>query len=438
MSPTITTPAMTQAGIEDARYFFEQISIDGEAFSRLIEQLAIAETYFFREIAQFNEIRNRIVPELRALRGSQFPLRAWSAGCSSGEEAYSLAILFEQEAIPAHILATDISPKALAKAKLGTYGAWSLRGEGRQAASYIDAQSTRLVIPERLRAHIHFRRLNLVSDAYPSVVTATAELDLILCRNVLIYFDAARIQDVAKRLSACLARGGWLITGPSDPPLWDYLDLEPVMTAAGILYRRSERDGRPRINAPAVQSQASAAWKRPAVSPKRTERVPARGLPAAAPPRQTTDPGSPRVPSPSAAHIRELANRGKLGEALTASETAIAEDPTAPEFHYLRAIALLAQDRKEEAFEALRRVIYLDRSLAIAHFAMGSLLTRRGDYPKARRAFQRAYLLCATNDPDEILPLSDGERSEGLAEAARAHIEMLGRTKNVREGVHAA
>ncbi|MCD6075121.1 MAG: methyltransferase, CheR-type, partial [Rhodospirillales bacterium] len=228
---------MTLVGVTSPGHFLEQISTDNDLFSRLIEHLAIAETYFFRDIAQFNEIRNRIVPELRALRGPNFMLRAWSAGCSSGEEAYSLAILFEQEAIPAHILATDISPKALTKAKQGTYGTWSLRGEGRQAAAYIDANSPRLAIPDRLRAHVDFRHLNLVNDTYPSLASGTTELDLILCRNVLIYFDDDNIREVAKRLNACLARGGWLITGPSDPPLWDYVDLEPVTTPAGILYR---------------------------------------------------------------------------------------------------------------------------------------------------------------------------------------------------------
>src|SRR5690349_3009168 len=117
---------MAQMGFTDSLRFLEQISTDSDLFSRLVEHLAIAETYFFRDIAQFNEIRHRVVPELRALRGPDATLRAWSAGCSSGEEAYSLAILFEQEAVSGHVLATDISPKALAKAKQGTYGAWSL------------------------------------------------------------------------------------------------------------------------------------------------------------------------------------------------------------------------------------------------------------------------------------------------------------------------
>jgi chemotaxis protein methyltransferase CheR len=144
-----------------------------------------------------------------------------------------------------------------------------------------------------------------------------------------------------------------------------------------------------------------------------------------------------RQSTSSVAHIRDLADRGELSDAIAASEVAIAADPTAPEFHYLRAIALLAQDRKEEAFEALRRVIYLDRTLALAHFAMGTLLTRRGDFAKARRSFQRAYLLCATNDPDEALPLTDGERTEELAEAARAHIEMLNRNNSSSEGLRA-
>jgi chemotaxis protein methyltransferase CheR len=425
---------MAQMGFTDPLRFLEQISTDSDLFSRLVEHLAIAETYFFRDIAQFNEIRHRVVPELRALRGPDATLRAWSAGCSSGEEAYSLAILFEQEAVSGHVLATDISPKALAKAKQGTYGAWSLRGEGRQAAAHINANSSRLVIPDRLRARVDFRRLNLVSNEFPSLASGTTQLDLILCRNVLIYFDDRSIRDVAERLNACLARGGWLITGPSDPPLWDYLDLEPVTTAAGIFYRHTPHHLRSARRRPAETPLRQP--ERPVRAKESTRPTPA-ALSTAFSPARDKSGEVKRQPISSVAHIRDLADRGELSDAIAASEVAIAADPTAPEFHYLRAIALLAQDRKEEAFEALRRVIYLDRTLALAHFAMGTLLTRRGDFAKARRSFQRAYLLCATNDPDEALPLTDGERTEELAEAARAHIEMLNRNNSSSEGLRA-
>lgn len=418
--------AMALEGCPDETRFLERIRTNTRAFSRLVEQLTVAETYFFREIAQFDEIRSRIIPELRAARGVDWTLRAWSAGCSSGEEAYSLAILFEQEHMPARVLATDISSKALAKTRHGVYGSWSLRGEGHRAATYIDSDGPRLTMPDRLRDRIDIRELNLISDDYPSVAAGTTELDLILCRNVLIYFDERNIRKVAERLRTCLANGGWLITGPSDPPLWDYTDLEAVTTSAGIFYRRSAHPRR--LAANRLSERPPAVAERPIERRERPSRQRIRTRSARPLPQRRVE------PTITVAHIRGLADRGDLANAVSASESAIAMDPTVPEFHYLRAIALLALDRNEEAFEELRRVIYLDRSLAIAHFAMGTLLTGRGELAKARRAFQRAYVLCTANNPDEILPLTDGERAEGLAEAALAHIEMLNRNNRLNEG----
>ncbi len=124
--------AMARAGISDASRYHALLLGSPAAFDDLVCELAVGETYFFREPAQFEFIRHEVLPEFRRRR-PEATIRVWSAACASGEEAYSLAILLEEEglAAQAQILATDISHRSLARARQGTYTTWSLRGERR-------------------------------------------------------------------------------------------------------------------------------------------------------------------------------------------------------------------------------------------------------------------------------------------------------------------
>ena len=233
--------AMAKAKISDPGQFVKRLSADRHVLDHLIDELTVGETYFFREPHQFELIRRQILPELGRRRHPAATIQVWSAGCASGEEAYSLAILLEEEGLAdrSRILATDISRAALARARIATYGAWSLRSDQDDLADrYFHYKGSRLVLAGRFRDRVSFARLNLAADNYPSLKTATIAVDLILCRDVLIYFNQATVRKVAGRLLSCLADGGWLITGPSDPPLWDYAPYDTVVTPAGVFYRR--------------------------------------------------------------------------------------------------------------------------------------------------------------------------------------------------------
>ena len=146
-------------------------------------------------------------------------IRAWSAGCASGEEAYSLAILLSQMGLgdEASVLGTDISQAALATARGGRYRDWSLRGASPDfMARYFRSAGPSWSLIEPVKRCVRFAFLNLALDAYPSHVSSTHAMDLILCRNVLIYFDAWTVEQVARRLRESLAPGGWLYVGHSE------------------------------------------------------------------------------------------------------------------------------------------------------------------------------------------------------------------------------
>jgi chemotaxis protein methyltransferase CheR len=445
---------MARAGVADLEQYRNLLEADSKAFDHLVVELTVGETYFFREPAHFALIRREILPEVRRRRGAEHMLRAWSAGCASGEEPYSLAMLLEEEGLGgrAHVLATDISPAALGKARQATYTAWSLRGDGAAAAGpYLRRQGERYVLEEKIRRRVMFEHLNMALDVYPSFATGTWGMDLILCRNVLIYFAAETIAAVARRLLAALAPGGWLLTGSADPPLGSHAGFETVITDAGVFYRRPmaasgvSLDGKaldpaPAAGAPLAQPGTQYAVRSTQYSVLSTQ-YPAAPVDPLAAARQAIAEGQynraadlTRGLSADAAgaalHVRVLANV-EPAQAERACAEAVAHHALCAELHYLHAALLLELGRDEQAIQAVRRVIYLDRSLAVGHFTLGALLRARGDWAGARRAYRNARDLCVARPPDEIVPLSDGEPAGRLAEAAAAELALLDRRQEV-------
>jgi chemotaxis protein methyltransferase CheR len=447
--------AMAKAGVGEAEDYLERLRSGKLSFDDLVTEVTVGETYFFRDVAQLDFIREEVLPELRRLRGAGHVLKAWSAGCASGEEAYSLAILFEEERLARNssILATDISRTALTKARAGVYGAWSFRGDTRAVADrYFQRKGSRFAIASRFRERIEVDFLNLAIDVYPSIATGTAAMDLILCRNVLIYFDAETIERVAKSLFESLGEGGWLITGPSDPHLQGHAQFETVVTTSGVFYRRRSRArsllavATPAPSLP-VRQRVPAATK----GKRLPEAYPSGGAPgptlASRSPGIGTDDvdgvqdafirgdyervvnlttGSRRDAATQALRVRALANLGDPLRAERFAAKATVAHPTSPELHFLHGIILVQVGRYEQAARAIRRVIYLDRSLAVAHLTLGSILLQLKEPDEARRAFRNGRDLALGLPAEKIVPLSDGAHAGHLVEAAKAQIELLG------------
>ena len=186
---------------------------------RLIDEVTIQETSFVRDRSQFDEIGWHGLLEADVAAGSQ-TIRVWSAGCASGEEAYTLALLaaeaFAPGPPPVDVLGTDVSSAALAAAAAGRYRERAVRGlEPSLRERYLDRQTDgSYLVGHRLRALVRFRRHNLVRDPVPPL--GESHFDLIVCRNVLIYFDAPTIAQVIESLQRSLRRGGMLMLGAAD------------------------------------------------------------------------------------------------------------------------------------------------------------------------------------------------------------------------------
>jgi chemotaxis protein methyltransferase CheR len=414
---------MAECGARDPGAFLAQVEGEARIFDALVSGLTVGETYFIRDPAQFALIRDRIVPELLERQNAGEPLRFWSAGCASGEEPYSLAILAAQLGLAdrVSVLGTDLSSAALAKAQNASYGAWSLRGcDPDLIARHFRAAGNSWSLRSDIAGSVRFERHNLLSSTLPRGLGVPGTADLILCRNVLIYFDADAVGQTARMLAGALAEDGWLITAPADPPLTELAPLEVVATKAGQVYRRK----RPKIAAAPRQDTPVPLETRRRPRPPKAGAPPA-PAPALPPPGTTDAPADERTAL--LARVRALADGGNLRGAAAEAAQAAQSYRFDPEVHYLCAILLIGIGRDDEAARSLRQVVYLDRTLAAAHFVLGTVQARSGEPEKASRSFRNTVRLCARQPDGEAVPLADGENAARLAAAARAELTRLGR-----------
>ncbi|MFP2899638.1 CheR family methyltransferase, partial [Corallococcus sp. 4LFB] len=233
--------AMARANQDDVTRYLHEVALDNALFDDLLTELTIGETYFFRTHEHFDHLRRVVLPELRERRGQEHLVRAWSAACSSGEEPYSIAALLMAEGWEGHmtVRATDVSRTALSRAQQARYTDWSLRGPSAdRMRAHLRQEGRFYWLSQDVKRHVQLGYLNLALETWPSAESGIWQLDVIFCRNVLIYFNRATIEGVARRLHASLDDGGYLFTGPSDPPLGDYAPFEPVLTEWGVLYRK--------------------------------------------------------------------------------------------------------------------------------------------------------------------------------------------------------
>jgi len=457
------TAAMTDFGFDRVEEFIEwllSLSPTQNQIEILASHLTISETYFWREPQGFEALVEQILPGLiRAREKGERRLRIWSAGCASGEEPYSIAIALHRllpvpEDWRITILATDINPGILRRAMAGVYGGWSFRSlpKWMKEKYFHRKKDGRFGILPEIRKMVTFAYLNLVEDLYPSPLNNTNAMDLIFCRNVLMYFTPERAVQVGQRLYNSLVDGGWLMVGASELSQFIFPQFASVHFPGAIVYRKETGEPRP---AEVFRFDGNS-------SPKKMvqqERESATGIEKAALPPLRESAWIPEVESAlpnqvtfietpdrfvsgldAAAHdnkregeeatfditfrIRALADQGKLAEALSACDEAIAADKLDPGMHYLRATILQELNGHGEAIAALKRALYLDPNFVPAHFAIGNLMLRRGNARAAKKSFENVLALLSACRAEDILPEFEGLTAGRCREIIYATIQI--------------
>ena len=403
------------AAVDEYRAFLAGGAAVGEweEFARIFTS---GETFFFRDHGQFDLLRLRLLPELIARHRHDKTLRLWSAGCASGEEAYSLAMLVDM-LLPERggwnilILGTDIDSTAIAKARHGRYGKWSFRMvPAALQQRYFHHENDEWVLEERIRRMVTFRVANLLDEAFPasgSELNHGSELrnmDLILCRNVFIYFDTAAVSAVAAKLAATLVEGGYLMTAHTELIGYPVPGLKSRLVAEGVVHQRHVRP--PAVYVPTLPVVASAIRVTPPLTIARGKETPEQEA------RVSPSPQNSAIAFGASA--RAHADQGEYELAERMCRKALDADPLAATPYFL--LAQLAQIKGdfEQAKECLNKAIYLDHRCVAAYLELAALHERSGDMPRAH-GLRGAALKVVRTMPKDV-QIEQYERTAGELE----------------------
>ena len=405
-------------------------------WAALEAEITIGETFFFRYAEQFAALSDVILPTLLRARAGSRRLRIWSAGCASGAEPYSVAILLHRLLGAAigdwsiSILGTDISATALAAARRAEFGNWTLRSlsEADRRRDFIPVDGSdgrRWLLRPCYSTMVGFERQNLLALIEPGAPPAAADFDLVLCRNVLIYFHPDRVQALIRRFGGSLAADGWLLLGHAEAGGFDPVGLRAVAIDRTVAWMRAEIPtdaSRPMpLGTPSPGGLPATARPR-----SRAPRSPVAASSAAAP---SPDRGPNRGPEPEpedvvVERVRQLADRGDTDAALQLCREMLQRHPLSAPLFFYAAMLARALGRHDAAEADFRRAIYLCKSFVMAHYHLGLLLTETGRRDPGRRAIAEAARMAASRRIDEVLRCGDGMTAGQLRALTR--LDWLG------------
>ncbi|MDH3999203.1 MAG: tetratricopeptide repeat protein [Desulfuromonadales bacterium] len=414
-----------------------------DELNKLLSLLTVGETCFFRYRSHRESMLHDVVPRLIKANRAERQLRIWSAGCSTGEEPYSMAILLlehfpELADWDVQILATDINKHSLRKAREGVYGSRSLRlVEDSLRQRYFEESGGYYLVKPQVRVMVRFSYLNLQLDDYPHADSSTCDIDLLFCRNVLIYFQPETMRQIVARFARSLRPQVFLFMGHAE-----------TLQNISDRFRRQQRQGAffyqlktPALKVPAPQPQSTAPplQAAPPVSPPV---VPPPVVKASAPPPPKPEPEPPKdldalyqqamaaldheknteaercfdaILQEQPHHPRALvgkglmcANQGDYGGARKLCARAISQDDLLPEAYLLRGLILDMEGASARALVEYQKVLWLDQTFIMAHYLAAKAQARLGQDDKSRRCLRNALRYLERSVDQPLVPYSGG------------------------------
>ncbi|MCE5203175.1 MAG: CheR family methyltransferase [Coriobacteriales bacterium] len=424
----------TRLNYPDFDGYYQALANDEREFNELMNLITINETSFFRFPQQFDALRTRVLPEIMAGKPAHNrTIRIWSAGCSTGEEPYSIAMTAIDAGIPGlgwqvQVLGTDVSTKALTMAKKGEYTHRSVLNLPRETiARHFEVKGDKYVVAPHVKSLVDFGYHNLIKEPYP--LSLMGNWDVIFCRNVTIYFRLESTRRVVENFYNSLNEGGYLFIGHSETLSSISDAFEPLEVGGVFLYRKPKKrrhsatrpvtgfslkdvavDSRPKGSAgsAATKRRAEAAPasrpSRGSADPPRTPQAPAEEdlLESA---RHNMEHGHPervlelvgklleRDPNNAEAHLLSAyvhADSGDYELALEACHRALAIDPLLPVARYILGIIYQRQGDSVRAVSELKKTIYIDSEFALAHLNLANIYKAQRKWDAAAREYENA------------------------------------------------
>ncbi len=389
-----------------------------QAFVEIISPyITVGETYFFRDRKILRSFREEILPSLAS--SAKRPVKIWSAGCSTGEEPYTLAMIMEDSTLGLgggfRVYGTDLNENSLKKAQKGVYGRWSFRGmNDLEIAKYFDPfEDGFFQVKERYRSEVSFGSANLVASTLP---WRSGEIDVIFCRNVIMYFDDDGRRKVLEGFMDALSPDGWLVVAACETSLLDGSTFHPIHMEGQTFFRPTDVVER-------FCPFPSKIWS-PSEDPSwdddnydygvTEEEIPPSYSPLPEDPSdKELEPDT--VPSVDIDVIRSLADRGERKRALELCLSL--GNSTDPYVHYLTSVIYQDIGNLADAKERLRKALFLDPSFVMAHYSLlGIAISEGSDRERARnlRNLRGILLKMAEND---VIPHGDGATAKDLLSA---------------------
>lgn len=381
----------------------------------LAGELTVGETYFFRHTEQLQAFVEVAIPQALAARGRVSVL---SAGCSTGEEPYTLAML-ARSASSVHpgileISAFDLNPSAIRRARAGRYAAWALRETPIELQRrWFREHGRDAVIDDEVRHSVRFEERNLAGP--DPAFWVPGRWDVVFCRNVLMYFDPGAAAEVIARITAALTPGGYLFLGHAETLRGLSNDYHLCHTNGAFYYRRKGAVEAPRADTDGWAGAIQRASDRVRALATR----PPEGAPVGDPSRRV-DLTSRLLDAVT------LFDRGAIAYAAQACDELLALDELNAGAHYVLALCREASGDRRAAIEHNQMAAYLDRTFAMPRLHLGLLLRRSGDLDAARRELGQALVLLDREEPARLLLFGGGFGRDNLLALCRAEISACG------------
>jgi chemotaxis protein methyltransferase CheR len=438
----------------------------------LINAVTVGETHFFRDAAQMDGLFRHVLPEIIQRRRSIRSLRIWSAGCASGEEPYSIAMLLH-ELLPdidewsITILGTDINTEALVRARKAVYGEWAFREEQAKEwrVRYFHKHDNRYELSPVIKNMVTFSRFNLVEDVFPSYQTNTMFMDLILCRNVMIYFSEEITKRIVEKFYDALIDGGWLVVGHAEHSLVTFRRFQAHNLTNAILYQRAGET----TSVPYDWESFIIPPKEKVRTTKKVEHPPQIPIPVNLPTtsQQLPDlsihtPPSDAISTPDLSlkklkngkpietaeelieyghsdQARDLllevidavqpqpkvyellgqahANLGEWENAEQRCRNAIQMDKLALEAYYTLSLIMQHIGQMDQALEMMKKVVYINRNHILGHYGLANLYHSNHQLAQALKSLDNALRLLDKAEPQTPIPGSGGTTVERLRQS---------------------
>ncbi|WP_161984392.1 CheR family methyltransferase [Mariprofundus erugo] len=444
---------------EDAYYHYLMSGGHESEWETLMIRLTCGESHFFRDKGQLQLLQHRIIPELIERNAHKRSLKIWSAGCSTGEEPYTLAILIhellqQRQGWRLTLIGSDINETSIHDAQKAIYRDWSFRGTGdEQIRTYFHSHRSGWQLDQKIRQMVSFIQVDLMNDRFPDVTSSLFGMDLIICRNVFIYYGQDAINTMMRKFAATLTDGGYLLTGHAEVANPEKSGLKLRSFAESTIFQRQAEHQEQEIVVRSGSAHLASPIKQPVTA-----------RPAAARPHHPASSWQRQLPAAHSASQKALLSLSELEKQLLRGEyrqvagllkTYLDQDPASIKANVMMArcmantgdqvgaeslcrrlvrqhplcadayyiLAQLAQERSngDQARELLQKVIYLAPEFIAAHMDLAGIYQFAGESERAGREWAVAlHLIGQLSDGTPIPFMEDVALSE-----VKSHLEQM-------------